>query len=208
MSSCVSFLRVVTLILISSLSRVAFRGEAEFIGHWEGAMVREGVPLEVSFDFKGGPPPSGTFTSLTQKVMDYPLAAFLAQGHAVHFLLGDSLVFDGRMTASQITGSFTDNSAKGNFRLRRTVAKALPYDAVDVSFHNGLSRSPARCVSHALRAGTRRSYCCRVAEAKLAGAPTALSRTGSPAQGLPHWLMTREGRELPPEIGKCLLTTT
>jgi hypothetical protein len=60
MSSTVSLLRVVTLILISTLPRVAFAAEAEFIGHWEGTMVREGVPLEVSFDFKGGPPPSGS----------------------------------------------------------------------------------------------------------------------------------------------------
>jgi len=137
MSSTVSFLHVVTLILISAFPPVAFAAESEFIGHWEGTMVREGVPLEVSFDFKGGPHTSGTFTSLTQKAMDYPLAEFAVQGDAVHFLLGNSLVFDGRMTANQITGTFTDDSAKGNFRLRRTVAKPLPYDAVDVTFRNG-----------------------------------------------------------------------
>jgi hypothetical protein len=137
MSSTASLLRVVAVILISTFPCLAFGSEAEFIGHWEGAMVREGVPLEVSFDFKGGPHPSGTFTSLSQRAMDYPLGEFAVQRDAVHFLLGDSLLFDGRVTANQIAGTFTDDSAKGDFRLRRTVAKPLPYDAVDVSFHNG-----------------------------------------------------------------------
>ena len=76
MSLTASVLGVAALILSSTLPSVAFGPEGEFSGHWEGTMVREGVPLEVSFDFKGsGPHPNGTFTSLTQKAMDYPLDA-------------------------------------------------------------------------------------------------------------------------------------
>ena len=138
MSLTASVLVAVALILSSTLPSVAFGPKREFTGHWEGTMVREGVPLEVSFDFKESEAhPNGTFTSLTQKAMDYPLDALTVSGDAVHFALGDSLVFDGKLSANQITGTFTDDGAKGDFILRRTVAKPLPYDAVDVSFHNG-----------------------------------------------------------------------
>jgi len=138
MSLTVSVLGVAALILSSTLPSVAFGPKGEFTGHWEGTLVREGVPLEVSFDFKGSDQhPNGTFTSLTQKAMDYPLDALTASGDAVHFALGDSLAFDGKVSADQITGTFTDDSAKGTFILRRTVAEPLPYNAVDVSFHNG-----------------------------------------------------------------------
>ena len=151
MSRTASFLGVVALILSSTLAYLALGSEAEFIGHWEGTMVREGVPLEVSFDFKGsGPHPNGTFTSLTQKAMDYPLEVLAVNGYAVHFALGDSMVFDGKLRANQIVGAFTDDSAKGDFSLRRTVAKPLPYDAVDVSFRNGpVTLSGTVCIPRA-----------------------------------------------------------
>ena len=102
MSRSASFLGVVALILSSTLPCLAFGSEAEFIGHWEGTMVREGVPLEISFDFKGGPHPNGTFTSFTQKAMDYPLDVLAVKGDAVHFALGNSMVFDGKVTSNQI----------------------------------------------------------------------------------------------------------
>jgi hypothetical protein len=44
------------------------------------------------------------------------------------------MVFDGKLDANKIVGTFTDNSAKGNFVLRRSTANTLPYDAVDVTF--------------------------------------------------------------------------
>ena len=114
MSLTASVLGVAALILSSTLPSVAFGPKGEFTGHWEGTLVREGVRLEVSFDFKwSDQPPNGTFTSLTQKAMDYPLDALTLSGDAVHFALGDSLVFDGKLSANEITGTFTDDSAKG-----------------------------------------------------------------------------------------------
>jgi dienelactone hydrolase len=138
MSPSAAFLHVVGLLFSLALPSLAFGSEAEFIGHWEGTMVRDHVPLEVSFDFKAsGPHPSGTFTSLSQKAMDYPLEVLAVNGDAIHFGLGDSMVFDGKLSANNIIGTFTDGSAKGDFSLRRTVANPLPYDAVDVSFRDG-----------------------------------------------------------------------
>ena len=150
MSLTASVLAAVALILSSTLPSLAFGPEGKLTGHWEGTLVREGVPLEVSFDFNGSDQhPNGTFTSLTQKAMDYPLDALAVSGDAVHFALGDSLVFDGKLSADQIAGTLTDDSARGDFILRRAVAKPLPYNAVDVSFHNGpVTLAGTLCIPH------------------------------------------------------------
>ena len=58
MSLTTSVLGAAALILSSTLPSVAFGPKGEFTGHWEGTIVREGVPLEVSFDFKGSEPTS------------------------------------------------------------------------------------------------------------------------------------------------------
>lgn len=134
-----SALRAVFVLSVSlGLSSLLFGSQAGLIGHWNGTMVREGARLEVSFDFiPSGTQPKGTFTSLTQQAMDYPLALVTANGDMVHFVLGDSLVFEGKLSANEITGTFTDDGAKGDFTLRRTEPPILPYDSVDVTFHNG-----------------------------------------------------------------------
>jgi hypothetical protein len=44
-------LRVVAVLLASiSSSSITFGSESHFVGHWEGTLVREGIPLKVSFD--------------------------------------------------------------------------------------------------------------------------------------------------------------
>jgi len=67
-------LSVVRLVLpvCLTLATFAFGSEEQLAGHWEGTMVREGVPLQVAFDFTDiGGQPKGTFTSLTQKAMEF-----------------------------------------------------------------------------------------------------------------------------------------
>ena len=68
-----------------------------------------------------------------------------------------------RLSADQITGTFTDDGAKGDFTLHRTIAKTLPYDTVDVSFRNGpvtlsgtlcIPRSPGRHAAVVLLQGS------------------------------------------------------
>jgi dienelactone hydrolase len=120
------------------LSSPLFGSHEGLIGHWSGTMVREGAHLEVSFDFStSGTQSIGMFTSLSQQAMDYPLALVTVSADIVHFVLGDSLVFDGKLGANDITGTFTDDGAKGDFTLRRTLPPVLPYDSIDVTFHNG-----------------------------------------------------------------------
>jgi uncharacterized protein len=41
------------------------------------------------------------------------------------------------LSANEIRGTFTDDGGKGDFTLRRTEPPILPYDSVDVTFHNG-----------------------------------------------------------------------
>jgi dienelactone hydrolase len=134
-----SALRVVFVLAVSlGLSSLLFASQAELVGHWDGTMVREGARLEVSFDFnKSGTQPQGTFTSLTQQAMDYPLALVTTNGEMVHFVLGDSLVFDGKVSTNEIRGTFSDDGGKGDFTLRRTEPPVLPYNSVDVTFYNG-----------------------------------------------------------------------
>lgn len=117
---------------------VTFGSSAQLAGHWEGTMVRDGVSLEVRFDFStSGSQPRGTFTSVTQQAMDYPLNVVTISADGVHFALGDSLVFDGKLVSDHIVGTFADDGASGKFTLHRSVPEALPYDSVDVIFHNG-----------------------------------------------------------------------
>jgi len=145
-----SFLNLVVLLLSWALPCFALESAAQLTGHWDGTMIREGVPMEVSFDFKvSGPQPTGTFTSLTQNAMDYPLDVLTVNADAVHFVLGGSMVFDGNLDANQIVGTFAYDSAKGNFVLHRSKANALPYDALDVRFHNGpVTLSGTLCMPH------------------------------------------------------------
>jgi uncharacterized protein len=132
-------LSVVRLVLPVCLTLTfAFGSEGQLVGHWDGAMVREGVPMQVSFDFTDiGSQPKGTFTSLTQKAMEFPLDAVTISGSLLHFVLGGSIVFDGKLSDDVITGTFTDDGAKGDFTLHRATPTPFPYEAKTVSFHNG-----------------------------------------------------------------------
>jgi dienelactone hydrolase len=134
-----SALRVVFVLAVSlAPSSLLFASQAELIGHWGGTMVREGARLEVSFDFNtSGTQLAGTFTSLTQQAMDFPLAVVTLDADMVHLVLGDSLVFDGKLSTNEFTGTFTDDGAKGDFALHRSERPVFPYDSVDVTFQNG-----------------------------------------------------------------------
>jgi uncharacterized protein len=146
-----SVLRVISVLVGSlCLVSVAFGSSAQLAGRWEGTMVREGASLQVSFEFStAGSQTKGTFTSLSQRVMDYPVADLTTDGDRVHFTVADSLSFDGKLSAHEIIGTFTDNDARGDFTLRRSKPTILPYDTVDVTFHNGtVTLAGTLCLPH------------------------------------------------------------
>jgi len=115
------------------------RPSLRIAGHWEGVLEREAARLPVSFDFSVlAQGVNGTFTSLTQRTMEYPLDTVTVDGNSVHFALGGgSLVFDGRIVGDSISGELSDEGAIGTFALRRTQPAPLPYDRHDVTFRNG-----------------------------------------------------------------------
>ena len=112
---------------------------ASITGHWEGELVRQGARLPVSFDFSRGPTGvAGTFTSLTQRAMEYPLDKVAIAGRTVHFTLGEgSLAFDGRLEGESLAGKLREEDAPGEFALRRVRPSPQPYDREDVTFRNG-----------------------------------------------------------------------
>lgn len=78
-----------------------------------------------------------TFTSLSQAVMDYPLDSFTVEGDNVHFVLGGSIVFDGRASVHHIDGQFHGPEGAGEFHLESAAADVLPYTVREVTFHHG-----------------------------------------------------------------------
>src|ERR1022692_4508986 len=99
--TALSMLRFISVLVGSlCLVPVTFGSSAQLAGHWEGTMVRDGAFLEVSFDFStSGAQPKGTFTSVTQQAMDYPLNVVTINTDKVHFALGDSIVFDSKLAS-------------------------------------------------------------------------------------------------------------
>jgi pimeloyl-ACP methyl ester carboxylesterase len=110
-------------------------------GHWEGAMVREGASLPVSFDFTNEAAGlKASFNSPTQRAMGIPLQKVSFASLKIHFeLVGDAttIVFDGDLNGDDISGQFRENDAKGTFSLKRIEAKLPTFKQEEVSFRNG-----------------------------------------------------------------------
>lgn len=107
-------------------------------GHWQGVMEREGASMTVRFDFQTRPGgPRGSFTSESQRAIEYPLDKVEYSGSAIHWVLGDSLIFDGKVSAQAITGTFQDGPGRGTFSLKRTAIAPPPYLRQDVTFRRG-----------------------------------------------------------------------
>lgn len=109
-------------------------------GHWEGAMVREGASLPVSFDFaRSGTELSARFNSPTQRALGIPLREVRSDAGTLHFeLVGDAttMIFDGRIEGDRLDGAFTEGEARGTFAARRTALDPPPYREEEVRFSN------------------------------------------------------------------------
>lgn len=108
-------------------------------GHWEGEAIREGARLPITIDFfPGDSGVRGTFTSPSQRVMDYPLDSVTVSSGIVQFGVGGgSLEFEGRFSAEGISGILREGGAEGEFSLRRAGRISHPYTQTDVTFQNG-----------------------------------------------------------------------
>jgi len=123
------------LLLCLPLSAVSAQSIA---GHWEGTLTREKADLVVSLDFaKQSNDYVGRFTSLSQKVMAYPLDKVTVKSSQGHFELAGELVFDGTISGDTLNGEFRDPKASGTFALKRASALEPPYKTEEVRFSNG-----------------------------------------------------------------------
>jgi pimeloyl-ACP methyl ester carboxylesterase len=117
----------------------AFAGNP--VGHWEGAMVREGASLPVSFDIERTTAGLvARFNSPTQRALGIPLRNIREEGDSLHLdLVGDTttISFDGQIRNDRFTGGFSEGQARGTFAFQRAVRAPMPYREEAVTFRNG-----------------------------------------------------------------------
>src|ERR1700732_1505639 len=76
-------------------------------GHWEGTMTRSMAVIPIAFDFDCVHSElTGSFTSLTQRAMEYPFDSAKLVGDQVDLVLGGELYLSGRIDHSQLAGTF------------------------------------------------------------------------------------------------------
>jgi dipeptidyl aminopeptidase/acylaminoacyl peptidase len=101
-------------------------------------MSREGADVSVAFDFVcSGSELRGSFTSMPQRVMEYPFDSVKQTGNQIDLVLGGDTSFSCKIDDSELTGTFRDEDGSGTVRLRRVARVRLPYTASDVVFRNG-----------------------------------------------------------------------
>lgn len=115
------------------------RAQEAWVGVWSGEMEREGKTADLTIEIETrGEGFGGTFTSLRQRVMQYPLDAVEVEGDGIRLVLGGGdVLFEGDRAGDRIQGRLTQGEASGTFRVERLSGPALPYKGEDVSFSNG-----------------------------------------------------------------------
>jgi dienelactone hydrolase len=107
-------------------------------GAWKGSWDKDGDALPVTLLFeKSSAGYSGSFDSDLLQVVGIPFKSVEETDGKVHFLLkGDqsTTVFDGWVTGDLMSGTFTDASSKGTFRLTRATIPAVGIRPRDVTF--------------------------------------------------------------------------
>ena len=137
------FLRCAVLLWAAHDGSLARRSPSAggLAGYWTGRLVHDSAGVVVSFDFRVDAHGRwhGRFTSLTQRVLDYPLDTVITTWPRVHVVLGaGSVVFDGRLGPDSIAGVLHDaESGEGTFSLHRAAAPELPYRSEDVTITHG-----------------------------------------------------------------------
>lgn len=115
--------------------------DSAVVGHWQGTVSHAGDSVQVQFDFTEEQDQlSGKFTSLPQRVLEYPLdkkIAFVTP--KLHFALGGgNVVFDATLVDDALQGTFHDRElGGGTLRLVRVAPEDPPYSSEDMKFQNG-----------------------------------------------------------------------
>ncbi|MGD0048905.1 MAG: alpha/beta fold hydrolase [Bryobacteraceae bacterium] len=129
---------LVFLVVTLSQAQTRVCPNSAAMGHWQGAMSREGADVSVAFDFVCADTElRASFTSLPQRAMEYPFDSVKQIGNRVDLVLGGDTHFSCKFDDSELTGTFKDEDGSGTVRLRRVAEVQLPYTAADVVFKNG-----------------------------------------------------------------------
>jgi hypothetical protein len=132
--------------------------------------------MTVRFDFQTGPGGvTGSFTSESQRAMEYPLDRVDYTGSKIHWVLGDSLIFDGTVSPQAITGTFQEGSGRGTFSLKPISSNPPPYKREDITFRVG---DLVLCAPTA-PAYTPESFFCTEAVPRLDGERLSFSQIAS-----------------------------
>ncbi|MDP9008465.1 MAG: hypothetical protein M3N91_07125 [Pseudomonadota bacterium] len=101
-------------------------------------MTRSMAVIPIAFDFACVHSElAGSFTSLTQRAMEYPFDSAKLVADQVDLVLGGELYLSGRIDHSQLSGTFKNEDGSGTFALKHIAEVELPYSATDVVIHNG-----------------------------------------------------------------------
>lgn len=113
-------------------------------GHWQGEWIKQKASVKVEFDFQSS---GGSFTSVDQAVMDYPLDTVKLNGDQVKFELGGGMKFSGHLNGTSLSGTFDDGEGGGTFRLSQSKRKPIGYHVRQVRFGEQRARlSGTLCV--------------------------------------------------------------
>jgi len=101
-------------------------------------MTRNTASIPIEFDFTCVDAKlAASFTSVTQRAMEYPFDSTKQVGDQVDLVLGGEIHWSGRFDHSTLNGTFKDEDGSGTFALHRTASPQFPYSMTGVVFRNG-----------------------------------------------------------------------
>ena len=114
------------LALAGTVSGLVAQEGPGFKGHWEGAIVVPGAPIEINVDFTVSDEGvwSGDISIPSQMAEDIPLAGVTVEGSKISFMMADvpgDPTFTGTLSedGKTIAGPFTQSGAELEFQLTR-----------------------------------------------------------------------------------------
>jgi uncharacterized protein len=133
----------VTVLCALIITMTAARAD-DLVGGWKGTWTKDADALPVMMTFaKINDAYSGAFDSDALQVVGIPFSNVSNTNGKVHFQIkGDqnTTVFDGEITGNTMSGTFTDGSSKGTFKLVRAVLPAVDVRTRDVTFQDNEAR--------------------------------------------------------------------
>jgi uncharacterized protein len=134
--------------LLWTASPAGAAGSPGPVGHWEGAVLGQGVNITLRAEFRAaGTGFEGTMDIPQQGATGMALKAVRFAGSTAHFELATGAapgIFEGVLSADSINGSYTQGAFQGTFRLARAAAPPTPppsapppYRELEVTFKNG-----------------------------------------------------------------------